>query len=64
MSCQACRKSTSPLPPFFSLHYGGGGVPEGPGAFSVHIKAFLGDLQLLASYLPPDRTIGSICYNP
>ncbi len=23
------------------------------------IKAFLGDLQLLASYLPPDRTIGS-----
>ena len=24
------------------------------------IKAFLGDLQLFASYLPPDRTIGSI----
>lgn len=24
------------------------------------VKAFIGDLQLLASYLPPDRTIGSI----
>ena len=24
------------------------------------IKAFIGDLNLLASYLPPDRTIGSI----
>ncbi|MEE9187950.1 MAG: site-specific integrase, partial [Anaerolineales bacterium] len=24
------------------------------------IKAFIGDLNLLASYLPPDRTLGSI----
>ena len=28
---------------------------------SLHtVKAFIGDLQLLASYLPPDRSIGSL----
>jgi integrase/recombinase XerD len=27
------------------------------------IKAFIGDLQLLASYLPPDRTLGTITTN-
>jgi len=33
-------------------------------ANSLHtVKAFSGDLQLLAAYLPPDRTIGSITTN-
>lgn len=33
-------------------------------ANSIHtVKAFIGDLQLFASYLPPDRSIGSITTN-
>jgi len=33
---------------------------EDQGSSPHTIKAFIGDLNLLASYLPPDRTIGSI----
>jgi integrase/recombinase XerD len=33
---------------------------EDQGSSPNTIKAFVGDLNLLASYLPPDRTLGSI----